>query len=461
MKFSNTLTKKKEDFKPITPGKVGMYNCGPTVYDYAHIGNLRSFVLADLIRRTLEWQGFKVTQVMNVTDIGLLTNNDTGEDKMVIALKRENKPLTLDAMKELGEFYTERFLENIKELNILKPHHVVKASDHIKEQIILIEKLNKKKFTYKTSDGIYFDTSKYTDYGKLGNINLQGLKEGARIESNLEKKNLTDFALWKFNENFGFEGPWGKGFPGWHIECSAMSMKYLGESFDIHTGGIDLIPTHHNNEIAQSECATGKPFVRYWLHNAFVNAGKEKMSKSEGNFITLQTIKEKGFNPISYRYLLLGAHYKTPIEFSWDAIQASQTAFENIVYNLADTKDEGKADKNYLKRFDELLSDDLNTPQTLALLHQILGDKNIEPGNRKATLFEFDKVLGLELESLSEKIKTIPENIKKLGEKRDVARQEKKWQEADNIRKEIEGDGFIVKDLQDKTVIQRKLNFET
>lgn len=460
MKFWDTLTGRKRDFHSLIDGKVGMYNCGPTVYDYAHIGNLRSFILADLIRRTLEWSNFKVKQVMNITDIGLLTNNDSGEDKMVLALKREGKPLTLEAMKELGNFYTERFLENLHELNIEIPHHIVKASEHINEQVALIQKLEEKDFTYKTSDGIYFDTSKFENYGKLGNIDIQGLKEGARIHANAEKKSLTDFALWKFNQNFGFESPLGKGFPGWHIECSAMSMKYLGESFDIHTGGIDLIPTHHNNEIAQSESATGKPYVRYWLHNAFVNIGSDKMSKSEGNFITLQTLKEKGIHPLSYRYLLLGAHYRTPLEFSWDALLGAQRALENIVRYVAQIKESGAIDSNYQTSFKNFVDDDLDTPRALSILHEVIADKNLPLGNKKSTLLEFDKVLGLNLQSLADKIKNIPQNIIELGEQRDVCRKDKNWMESDKIRALIESQEFIVEDSTEKTVIKRKITPE-
>lgn len=465
MKIRNTLGGTKEEFTPLIAGKVGMYNCGPTVYDYAHIGNLRSFILADLLRRAFEWNGFEVNQVMNITDIGLLTHNDAGEDKMVLALKREKKPLTLEAMKELGNFYTERFLENLQELNVETPKHIVKASEHIAEQISLIQKLEEKGFTYKTSDGVYFDTSKFPTYGKLGNIDIEGLKEGARIQASNEKKNITDFALWKFSatggsafggNDFGFESSFGKGFPGWHIECSAMSMKYLGESFDVHTGGIDLIPTHHNNEIAQSESVTGKPFVHYWLHNAFVNVESGKMSKSEGNFITLNTLKEKGIHPLAYRYWLLTANYSTPVNFTWESVLGAQKAFEGILGAMPD-EETGEISPSYLKEFEKHVNNDLDTPQLISLLHKLIGDKNIGDDDKSVTIEEFDRVLGLNIARLSRKIKDVPEDILSLAEKRTALRAENKWQEADEIRKEIESKGFLLRDETGGTVITRKL----
>lgn len=285
--LTNTLTKQKELFVPLNEKNVGMYNCGPTVYDYAHIGNLRAYVFADILRRTLEYAGYTVNQVMNITDIGHLSSDaDDGEDKMTRGLKREGKPLTLEAMKELADFYAEAFKKDLSWLNIEMPHHMPKASEHIAEDIALIQKLEARGFLYTTSDGVYFNTEKDPHYGKLGG--LSDINEAqARIHAQSEKKSPRDFAVWKKNDVLGYESPWGKGFPGWHMECSAMSMKYLGETFDIHTGGIDHIPVHHNNEIAQSENATGKPYVRTWLHNAFVTVPSGKMAKSEGTGLTL------------------------------------------------------------------------------------------------------------------------------------------------------------------------------
>jgi cysteinyl-tRNA synthetase len=310
IKLYNSLTRKVEDFVPLDASLIRMYNCGPTVYDYVHIGNLRAFFTADLVRRSLEWSGYEVKQVMNVTDVGIGGDNDEGEDKIIKGLKREGKEINLEAMKELTDFYTERFKEDIAKLNIETPHVMPRASEHIAEDIELISTLEGKAFAYTTSDGVYFDTSKDPNYGKLGG--LSGAEPEARIEANVEKRNSRDFALWKFNSNLGYPSPWGQGFPGWHIECSAMATKYLGQSFDIHTGGIDLAPIHHNNEIAQSENACGCQFAHYWIHNGFLNLQGEKMAKSEGNVFTLKTVSEKGYTPLAYRYFLLQAHYRSP-----------------------------------------------------------------------------------------------------------------------------------------------------
>jgi cysteinyl-tRNA synthetase len=295
--FYNTLTGNKDTFTPLKQDGVGMYNCGPTVYDYVTIGNWRAYVFADTLRRVLEYNDIKVTQVMNITDVGHLTSDaDAGEDKMTLALAREGKPLTLEAMKEVADFYTNAFLEDLAQLNIKRPAALPRASEHVEAMEALIATLMEKEYAYKTSDGVYFDISRFPSYGKLGNIKLEGQKEGARVEENAEKRNPQDFALWKRNDNLGWDAPWGKGFPGWHIECSAMSMHYLGKQFDIHTGGIDHIPIHHNNEIAQSEAATGRQYVRFWLHNAFLNIEGTKISKSLGNTIYIHNIIDLASN---------------------------------------------------------------------------------------------------------------------------------------------------------------------
>jgi len=471
LKFFNTLTKEKEDFSPIKGKKVCMYNCGPTVYDDVHIGNLRSFVFADVLRRTLEFNGLKVKQILNITDIGHLSGDgDEGEDKMTRGLKREGKPITLKAMQELAEIYTKRFQNDLKELNIEKPTKMPRASSHIKEDVKLIKKLEQKGFTYKTSAGIYFDTSKDRNYGKLG-----GLSENheAQIERNSEKRNGRDFALWKFSksEGLGFKSPWGKGFPGWHIECSAMVLKYFSnflDSFgvnlridqdqsaviDIHTGGMDLIPIHHNNEIAQSENATGKHFARYWLHNEFVTMGTDKMAKSEGNVFKLQDLKEKGIDPLSFRYWLLTAHYRSPISFSWEAIEAAQTAFEKIKNQIQSIKNKGKISEKYLSQFKEAVNDDLNTPKAVAVLWEVLKDESLPAEDRKKTILEMDKVLGLGLTTLKKESVTIPSEVRSLVEKREKARTQKIWPEADRLRKEIEAKGFEVKDTEKGPVVK-------
>lgn len=459
--LTNTLTGKKELFTPLkktlfgTP-KVGMYHCGPTVYNYIHIGNLRAFFLADITRRMFESQGYKVKQVMNVTDVGLL-ESDNAEDKMTLALKREGKPLTLDAMRELADFYTNAFVSDLKALNIQIPHKLPKASEHIAEDITVVKKLEKNGFTYTIKDGVYFDTSKTSDYGKLGGVpDLHN--EQTRIGLNAEKKNPRDFALWKFNESLGWMSPWGKGFPGWHIECSAMSMKYLGETFDIHTGGIDLIPIHHNNEIAQSEHATGHDFAKYWLHNAFVNVGDAKMAKSAGNYITLKTLVEKGYSPMDYRYFLLGARYSTPLNFSFEALDSAQNAYKKLLHAISLLPVGGIADKALVEKALTYAADDLDTPKTLALVWDILKLDHLSPSDKRATIALIDSVLGLKLSTAPVKAKELdlPEDIVKLAEERIFARSAKDWKKSDTLRLEIESLGFDVKDTPEGQKIVKK-----
>ncbi|MEX2014200.1 MAG: cysteine--tRNA ligase [Parcubacteria group bacterium] len=396
VKLHNSLTGSLEEFKPIASGHVGMYHCGPTVYDYVHIGNLRAFLTADIVRRTLEYTGLDVKQVMNITDVGIGGNNDEGEDKIIKGLKREGKAISMESMKELGDFYSERFKEDIAKLNIKTPHVLPKASEHLDVQIELIKVLEAKSFTYLTPDGVYFDVSKDTQYGKLGGID--GDSE-SRLEPNLHKKNPKDFALWKFNTNLGFASPWGQGFPGWHLECSAMSTKYLGQTFDIHTGGIDLAPIHHNNEIAQSENACGCTLANYWLHNEYVNVADGKMAKSEGNQITLNVVVEKGFSPLAYRYFLLMAHYRTPVNFSWEALEAADNAYKKLKKFTSGLSLGGIVNEDYQKRFTEKLENDLNTAQALAIVWGLLKDKEVSAEDKLATILDFDKVLGLGLSS--------------------------------------------------------------
>lgn len=470
LRVHNTLTGEKEEFVPINASRVGMYNCGPTVYNYAHIGNLRAYVFADTIRRTLELNGYKVDQVINITDVGHLTSDaDSGEDKIEKATKREKK-----TAGEIAEFYTKEFLNDLADLNIeTGGTRFPKATEHIPEQIALIQKLEKGGHTYKTTDGIYFDTSTFKDYGKLGNINLAGLKEGARVEANSEKRNITDFALWKFSPESATEkreqewnSPWGVGFPGWHIECSAMSMKYLGETFDIHTGGIDHIPVHHNNEIAQSECATGKPFARYWLHSAFVNVEGGKMAKSEGNFLRLADIKKEGISPLAYRYWLLGAHYSTQVTFSLEAVKAAEIALNKLIAHyaalsssLSADSNAVKADDTYKAEFKGYINDNFNTPQAIALMWELSKDKEIGPAVAKATFVAFDSVLGLNLAKSAEKSDTtkldMPEEVRELVAEREKARKEKNYTRSDELRIEIEKLGFFVKDGPSGPVISK------
>jgi cysteinyl-tRNA synthetase len=455
LKLSNTLTGRIEDFKPLEKGEVKMYHCGPTVYDYVHIGNLRAFTFADIVRRYFEHENFTIKQVMNITDVGQLSGDrDEGEDKMTAGLKREGKPITMSAMKELADFYTERFKEDISSLNILTPHFLPKASENIEEDVELIKKLEEKGFTYITSDGIYFDVNKDEHYGQLGGLPSQGKTE-ARIEENSEKRDIRDFALWKLNENLGFPSPWGQGFPGWHIECSAMARKYLGDTFDIHTGGIDLAPIHHNNEIAQSENACDCRFANYWLHNEFVNISGAKMAKSEGNFITIRTVIEKGYSSLSYRYFLLLSHYKTPTNFTWEALDAAESAYKKVKEFFDTLPDGGELDSRYEKEFMKALDNDLNTPEAIGCMWNMIKDESLDSADKKATLIDFDKVLGLNFQNNEFSVKNLPLNVKSLLVRREQARSEKKWKKSDEIREQIAELGYMVRDTEEGQKVSR------
>jgi len=443
LKFYNALTKKVEKFVPIENGKVGVYSCGPTVYWYPHIGNMKAYVNWDVLIRVLKFLGYKVKHVMNVTDVGHLTSDsDTGEDKIEEAANKEGK-----TAKEISEFYFKAFRENMEKLNIHEPDVWCKATDHIREQIEMIETLERKGYTYKTKDGIYFDTSKFKDYGILGNLNLEKLQGGKRVELG-DKKNKTDFALWKFSEETGrrqqeWNSPWGIGFPGWHIECSAMSVKYLGEHFDIHTGGQDHIQVHHTNEIAQTECATGKtPWVNYWLHNAWLLFKGEKVSKSKGGLLILPELEEKGFDPLSFRYFVFQTNYRKLLEFSLEHLQSAQDSYQRLKRLIGKIKEDGNINKEYLKIFQESLEDDLNTSGALNVLWKLVRDKNAE--GKIETIKKMDEVFGLKL--LEKEEVEIPEEILRLANERENTRKEKNWKRADEIRDEIKSKGFEVAD---------------
>ena len=471
LQLHNTLSGKKEEFNPIKKGFVGMYNCGPTVYDYSHIGNLRSYVFADVLRRTFEYAGFEVKQVINITDVGHLSSDaDDGEDKMTKGLKREGKPLTIEAMSEMAEKYTGFFVENLKSLNIELPTEMPRASQNITEDISLIKKLQDKGFVYQTSDGLYFDTTKDQNYGILSKTNLkkeETEKNQTRIGENSEKKNQRDFALWKFNKNIGFESPWGKGFPGWHIECSAMSMRYLGETFDVHTGGIDHIPVHHNNEIAQSECATGKPLANYWLHHAHVIINSEKMSKSLGNFLKLQDLVDQSIEPLAYRFWLLSAHYSTQMDLTIEALKAAQTGYKKLLkmfgeINRGDLQEmsEAKPEAKYVSDFKKFIFDDLDTPKALALLWDLTKDVSVDNSIKAKTMLEFDKVLGLGFDKIGLSSNTekeiIPIEITKLVEERESARKKKDWKMSDELRDVLNIRGYNVKDTDEGPIVTKK-----
>lgn len=466
----NTLGKEKQEFTPITAGIVKMYHCGPTVYDYPHIGNLRAYVFADTLRRVFEYNNYKVEQVINVTDIGHLSDDgDSGEDKMTKALKRENKPLTLESMREVANFYYNSFIQSSKELNIESATYYPFASDHIQEDIEMIEQLLIKDIAYKTSRGIYFDTSKKSDYGKLG----QTEGDESRIGEDSEKRNHKDFAVWKFDEKIGYEAPFGKGFPGWHIECSAMSRKYLGKTFDIHTGGIDHIPVHHNNEIAQSECANDADFVNYWMHCAFLVISGGKMAKSLGNFVTLDTLKDHGISPLVYRYYLLTARYSTQLNFSYEALADAKRAYNNLIDSIVkiskttessinahgnnkgttDNTDFSEKFNEYEHNFRQFINDDLDTPKAIALVWNLLKDADVNTEEKIKLIEKFDKVFALDIIKSAilknEENSNIPEEIIKLIGERNIARLNKDWNQSDSIREKIKELGYLVEDSSD------------
>ncbi|MGD9006317.1 MAG: cysteine--tRNA ligase [Desulfobacteraceae bacterium] len=446
----NTLTRRKERFVPIQPPHVGLYTCGPTVYNYAHIGNLRTYIFEDVLKRVLALNGFQVKHVMNITDVGHLTGDrDMGEDKLEKGARREGK-----SAWEIAEYYTQAFRKDIRRLNIQDPTVWCKATDNIEEQIGLIRTLETKGFTYQTNDGIYFDTSKFDGYAKLSHQNLDALVEGARVEKNPEKKNATDFALWKFSppgvqRQMEWESPWGKGFPGWHIECSAMSMKYLKDQLDIHCGGTDHIDVHHTNEIAQSEAATGKPFFNFWMHGEFLNiAGGKKMAKSEGNFLTLEaSLVDMGIDPLAYRFATFQTHYRKPMEYSREAIQAARNGLvhlRNQVRALTDSSEPTEVDPAFFEKFKETVNNDLNMPQALAVVQELL-KSDLDAAVKLATVIAYDQVLGLDLEKVGEN-GSLPDEIQKLVEARKQARADKNWAESDHLRDKIQEMGYVVQD---------------
>jgi len=451
LKLYNTLTRKKEVFKPIKEDSVGIYSCGPTVYWYQHIGNLKAYVFSDTLRRYLRYLGYNVKQVMNVTDVGHLTNDsDDGEDKMEKAAKKEGKNA-----KEVADYYFKLFREDFKKLNIEEPNVWCKATEYIKDQIDLLKILEKKGYTYRTSDGIYFDSSKFKNYTKLAKLNKEGLKAGKRVDLG-EKKNKTDFALWKFSgdekRQQEWDSPWGVGFPGWHLECSAMSMKHLGETFDIHTGGTDHIPVHHTNEIAQSEAATGKKFVNFWLHENFLTSKGEKVGKSSGGLYTISELEKEGFAPLVYRYFLLTGHYRKLLDFSLDILKTAKVSYDRLKKIISKLKTDEEINKKYLKEFEKAMDDDLNTPKALQVLWNLVRDEKAK--GKIKTIERIDEVFGLALLK-KEEIK-IPREIQKLADEREKARKEKNWKKADELRDEIREKGYILEDTSEGVNVRKK-----
>ena len=450
LKIYNTLHHKKEEFTPLNSKGATCYCCGPTVYNYAHIGNLRTYIFEDLLMRTLR-HSLPVKHMMNITDVGHLTSDaDAGEDKMALASAREGK-----SAWEIAKFYEKKFFEDFDSLNCRRPDIIARATEHIPAMINLVKTLEEKGYTYKTSDGIYYDTSKFADYGILINkAHLEGLKTGARVDFG-EKKNATDFALWKFSptdkkRQMEWPSPWGVGFPGWHIECSAMAMQYLGETLDIHCGGIDHVAIHHTNEIAQAQAATGKQYVRYWIHGEFLVMSSGKMSKSAGTFVTLDTLKEKGYSPLDYRYLCLGAHYRTQLEFSYDSLDFAKKSRQGLKAKITNIKEAAKGVaketevlKNAKNNFVSAMEDDLNTAKALAILWDFV--KSDEDATEKVEFVKFaDSFLGLNL--LESEKKEIPAEAKKLLEERAEARKQKDFKKSDELRAKLLAMGIVVKD---------------
>jgi len=464
------MSRSVELFQPIESGKVGMYTCGPTVYNYAHIGNLRTYLFEDLLKRTLLYAGYQVKHVMNITDVGHLTGDgDEGEDKIEKMAHKTGKTVW-----EIADFYTKAFFKDYDALNIIHPDVVCKATDHIKEMIALIVRLQEGGHTYLSGGNVYFDISSIPDYGKLARLKLDDLQDASREDVFVDgnKRNPKDFVLWFTKSKFGeqammWDSPWGRGFPGWHIECSAMSMKYLGEHFDIHCGGIDAIPVHHTNEIAQSEAATGKTWVDYWLHGEFLLDDRGKMSKSNGEFLTLSVLQEKGYDPMDYRYFCLGGHYRSQLKFSYTALDSAREARKGVVSRIEDLLAAGakqvpiasEAGKTMQAEFASHITNDLNSPRALADVWGVLKHEGLSVDEKYSLLLDFNRVLGLELDKVEPKKDNGPVGDAKalaLLDARTAAKKAKDWASADRIRAELDAMGYVVKDTSQGPVLAPK-----
>ena len=458
LKLFNSLTNKKQEFVSITPGLVKMYSCGPTVYSYQHIGNMRAYIFMDSLRRTLKYNGYKILGVMNVTDVGHLTSDeDNGDDKMELAAKKEQK-----SPYEIAKFYADKFFADLKLLNIDTPEHITYATQYIPQMIEFVKGLEAKGYTYRTSDGIYFDVQKFSGYGQLSAKDLS--KTGnARIEENLEKHHPFDFALWKFvpeNHIMKWDSPWGVGCPGWHIECSSMGRDILGDRFDIHTGGIDHKTVHHEDEIAQNDALAGHRVVNFWMHNEFLAVDGGKMSKSLGNVWTIKDLSDRGFEPLDFKYFCLNTHYSKKLNFTFDALKASALGYNNLKSLVASHKNgENKIEsaklENYSEQFLNAINDDLNFPLAIGVLWTMLRN---EP--KSSQIFDlvqkFDKALGLDLNG-EEKVKEeIPQEIDELAKTRWQARLAKNWAESDRLRDEISKLGYVVRDGKDGYTLEKK-----
>jgi cysteinyl-tRNA synthetase len=445
LKLFDTYTRELRAFTPLKPPEVGMYTCGPTVYDYAHIGNLRTYIFEDVLRRVLEYNGYRVRHVMNITDVGHLTSDaDTGEDRMEKGSRRTGKTAW-----EIAQIYTEEFQKDLQRLNIQPPHVWSKATDHIAEQIDFIRCIEAGGYTYRTSDGIYFDTSKLSDYGHMARLDTAGLQAGVRVEVG-EKRNPTDFALWKFSpegqkRQMEWDSPWGIGFPGWHIECSAMAAKYLGPFFDIHCGGEDHIMVHHPNEIAQTEACYGTRLANFWMHGYFLQIDQSRMGKSAGNFLRIQTLIDEGYDPLVWRFFCLGAHYRAKLSFTWESLSGAATALNRLRSAVYEYGAPSQADPEYLTRFLERINDDLNMPRAVAVVWDLVKSE-LPPGVKKATLLDFDRVLGIRLAEWRPSEEQVPAEVTALVEERQRARAQRRWKDADEIRERVRELGFDIED---------------
>lgn len=443
----NTMTRNKEEFIPANKNKVGMYTCGPTVYNYAHIGNLRTYIFEDALKKSLEYVGYKVKHVMNVTDVGhLQSDGDEGEDKMALGASREHKTVW-----EIAKFYEDAFFEDCKKLNVKKPTVVCRATEHIEDMIKFVQKLEERGYTYESNGNVYFEIDKFEDYTKLANLSIDELEAGSRIEIDPNKKNPLDFVLWFTNSKFSnqimqWDSPWGRGFPGWHLECSTMSIKYLGENIDIHCGGIDHIPVHHTNEIAQSEAALGHKWVNYWVHGEFLVLDGGKMSKSSGDFLTVSKLEEEGFSPLDYRYFCLQSKYRKQLVFSFESLKDAQNGYKalkkkigTILTNIDETNNINKElISGYQEKFKTQISDDLNIANAFTVLNEVIKDGELNNKEKTFLIEDFDKVFSLNLMTIEKEVIEVDEKlINHLIEERNIARKEKNYKRSDEIRAQL------------------------
>jgi cysteinyl-tRNA synthetase len=445
LRLYDTDTRSLREFEALNPPVVGLYTCGPTVYDYAHIGNLRTYVFEDVLRRVLAFNDYQVRHVMNITDVGhLVSDADSGEDRMEKGSRRTGKTAW-----EIAELYTTEFQKDLERLNILEPQVWCRATEHIAEQIEFVRCIEAGGYTYRTSDGLYFDTARLPDYGRMARLKVDGLQAGHRVEM-AEKRNPTDFALWKFSpagerRQMEWDSPWGVGFPGWHIECSAMAAKYLGPFFDIHCGGEDHITVHHPNEVAQTQACHGTRLANFWMHGYFLQIDEARMGKSAGNFLRLQVLIDQGYDPLAWRFFCLSANYRAKLNFAWEALDGAVTALNRLRTAAHGWGPPGTPDAGYLEEFLARINDDLNMPRALAVTWDLVKSDLPDPA-KKATLLEFDRVLGLRLDEWQPAEAAVPKEIQDLAEQRQQARQEKRWAEADALREEIRAAGYEIED---------------